>query len=122
MQTSPTNMERVTVKAIRDSAVRIAIRLDLGEFQIRGPLDNVLEMESRVAWATVATELQNEGYGMVQPEEYAATYGVALAEVMAMIEQNGLLFALRYRTKEEDQLLVPLAEHELRADLGAIPE
>ena len=115
-------MEPVIIKEIRDSAIRIAIRLDLGEYLIGGPHDNVLELESRVAWATVVTELQNEGYIIVPPEEYATVYGLTPADVIGRIEQEGSLFALVYAPAGETFMAVPLAERELREHLGPIPE
>jgi hypothetical protein len=117
-----TTMEPVILKEIRDSAIRIAIRLALGEYLLRGPQNNVLEPESRVAWATVVAELQNEGYIMVPPEEYAAVYGVAAADVIGMIEQEGSLFAIIYEAAGETLAVVPLAEREEREQLGPVPE
>lgn len=115
-------MEPVTLKEIKDSATRIAIRLALGEYLVRGPRDNVLELESRVAWATVVTELQNEGYIMVPTEEYAALYGLNPADVIGMIEQDGSLFALVYSSAGETCRAIPLAERKAREQLGPIPE
>lgn len=115
-------MVSVTLKEIRDSATRIAIRLALGELLVRGPHNNVLELESRVAWATVANELQNEGYIMVTPNEYAEAYALAPAAVSGMIEQDGSLFALVYASAGEKFTLVPLTEREAREQLGPIPE
>lgn len=115
-------MKPVTLKEIKASATRIAIRLALGEYLVRGPLDNVLELESRVAWATVVTELRNEGYIMVPTEEYAALYGLTPADVIGMIEQDGTLFALVYASAGETFTAVPLAVREAREQLGPIPE
>jgi len=39
-------MLSVILDEIQDSAVRIAIRLSLGEFLLRGPRENVMELES----------------------------------------------------------------------------
>lgn len=115
-------MEPVILNEIKDSAIRIAIRLALGEFLIRGPQNNVLEMESRVAWATVTAELQNEGYFMIAPEEYATAYGLAPGDVVDRIEQDGSLFALIYTSGGETFTVVPLAEREEREHLGPIPK
>lgn len=117
-----TTMEPVIIREIRDAAIRIAIRLALGEFFLRGPCNNVLELESRVAWATVATELGNEGYFMIVPEEYATVAGLSPATVHEMIEEEGSLFALVYATAGATFMLVPLAEREEREQLGPIPE
>jgi hypothetical protein len=106
---------------IKDLAIRIATRLALGEYLIRGPLDNILELESRVAWATVAVELQKEGYTMVAPEEYAAFYDLSPATVSDRIETYGSLFALTYATAGETCTLVPLGEREEREELGPMP-
>jgi hypothetical protein len=115
-------MELVILKDIRDSAIRIAIRLGLGEYRERGPHSNVLELESRVAWATVVTELQNEGYVIVRPEEYAAVYGMTPADVFGMIERDGSLFGLVYVSAGETFMAVPLAERKAQEQLGPIPE
>jgi hypothetical protein len=106
-----------TLEEIRESAVRIVIRLALGDYVLRGPRDNILELESRVAWATVASELHSEGYGMVSPEAYATTCGEPPASVTKMIEPDGSLFALVYRV----DALVPLPEREERDHLGPLP-
>jgi hypothetical protein len=120
-QTSPT-MEPIILKEIRDSSIRIVIRLGLGEYRERGPHNNVLELESRVAWATVITELQNEGYIVVSPEEYAAVYGLTPADVIGMIEQDGNLFGLVYASAGKTFMAVPLAERKAQEQLGPIPE
>jgi hypothetical protein len=114
-------MEPVNLQQIRGLAVRVAIRLALGEFVIRGPRDNVLELESRVAWATVASELGNEGYEMMVPAEYAAILGVCESDIREAVERNGSLFALTYGTKEETFMLVATGRrpHE---QLGPVPE
>ena len=110
-------MGPVTLEEIRDSAIRIVTRLALGDYVLRGPRDNILELESRVAWATVATELHSEGYGMVSPEAYATICGEPPAFVIGMVELNGSLFALVYGA----DTLVPVPEREERKDLGPIP-
>ena len=114
-------MEKVQLEEIRDSAVCIAIRLDLGDFLVRGPQKNVLELESRVAWATVGMELYKEGYLMVPPEEYAATYGLDPAEVLHRIETQGILFAVVYKAEGETLTAVPQDAREEREHLGPIP-
>lgn len=110
-------MAQVLLEEIRGSAIRIAIRLALGEYSLRGPQKNVMEMESRVAWATVAAELEREGYALISPEEYATANNQDPAAVTSMIEQDGSLFALVYAT----ETVVPLAEREEREQLGSIP-
>lgn len=114
-------MRRVILEEIRDAAIRIAIRLALGEYRICGPQANILELESRVAWATVATELHNEGYAMISPEELAAAGGQPPAAVIAGIERKGDLFALCYAARGETFLLVSLPEREERDQLGSMP-
>ena len=110
-------MEPFKLEEIRESAIRIVIRLALGDYVLRGPRDNILELESRVALATVATELHSEGYGMVSLEAYATTCGEPPAAVTDMIELDGSLFALVYGA----DALVPLPEREEREHLGPIP-
>jgi len=114
-------MEPVVLWVIVDSAIRIAIRLALGEFILRGPHNNVLEVESRVAWATVVTELGKEGYAMVLPGEYAAEYALTPEAVSAMIERDGSLFALVCTSAGNTFLAVPLAEREGHGQLGPVP-
>jgi hypothetical protein len=115
-------LETVILEEIRKSAIRIAIRLGLGEFLVRGPQNNVLELESRVAWATVTAELMNEGYILIAPEEYAKAYGLAPDEVINRIEKEGSLFALIYEGAGATLTAVPLPVREEREDLGPIPE
>ena len=115
-------METVIVREIVDSAIRIATRLALGEFIVRGPGNNVLELESRVAWATVATELHKEAFTMVPPGEFAAVSGLTLAAVSEMSEKDGTLFALVYESAGKSFMLVPLAKREPRELLGPIPK
>jgi len=114
-------MGPVILKEIRDSAIRIAIRLAIGEYLIRGPHDNVMELESRVAWATVIAELYHEGYVLIAPDEYAAAYGLASADVIDRIEKDGSLFALIYPAKGETLTVVPMADRQEREQLGPIP-
>ncbi len=114
-------MEPVTLEEIRESAIRIVIRLALGDYVLRGPRSNILELESRVAWATVASELHNEGYGMVSFEAYATTCGEPPASVTDMVESDGSLFALVYQGADEATALVSLPDREEREELGPIP-
>jgi hypothetical protein len=114
-------MEPVIFEEIRDSAIRIAIRLDLGEYFLRGAQENVMELESRVAWATVVAELEKEGYALVSPEAYATANNLAPPAVTDMIEQDGTLFALVYATGDETVTAVPLADREEREQLGSVP-
>lgn len=114
-------MEPVVLGVIVDSAIRIVIRLALGEFLLMGPHKNILEVESRVAWATVVTELEKEGYAMVPPGEYGAEYALDPDAVSTMIERDGSLFALVCKTVGKTLLAVPLAEREGHGGLGPIP-
>lgn len=114
-------MVPVVLDEIRDSAIRIAIRLALGEFTLKGPRDNILELESRVAWATVTVELDKEGYFMVEPGEYAATCGIDEADVVDLVETDGDLFALTYQSGGHTSTVVPLSEHEGHEHLGPTP-
>ena len=114
-------MGPVILEEIRDSAIRIAIRLALGEYFLRGPQENVMELESRVAWATVAAELEKEGYALISPEAYATANNLTPAAVTSMIEQDGSLFALVYATGDETFTAVPLADREEREQLGSVP-
>ena len=115
-------MEPVRLEEIRASAIRIVIRLALGEYALRGPRNNILELESRVAWATVAAELYNEGYTMMPLEEYASTCGQTPAAVNDCVETEGSMFALVYRAAGGADALVPLPQREEREHLGPIPE
>jgi len=114
-------MEAVILTEIRDSAIRIAIRLAIGDYLIKGPHDNIMELESRVAWATVSAELYQEGYVLITPEEYATAYDLTLAEVIDRIENKGILFALIYAGRSETLTVIPLAEREQREYLGPMP-
>jgi len=114
-------MEPVVLGVIVDSAIRIAIRLALGEFLLRGPNKNILEVESRVAWATVVTELEKEGYAMVLPGEYAKEYVLDPDAVTVMIERDGSLFALACTSAGIPYLAVPLAERRAIEQLGPVP-
>ena len=100
--------EPVELDRVRRDAACVIIRIGLGGYQLAGPAENVLIPESHVAWATVAHELEGEGYRLVSPEEYAETTGTPLGEVIDGIEQAGSLFAVRYR----NSVLVPLPQKE----------
>jgi len=102
-QTEPVELER-----IRRDATCIIIRVGLGTYELRGPQNNILVPESRVAWATVVHDLQGEGYALVSSEEYAAVTGVREDEVAAQIDQQGSLFAISYG----QELVVPLPQKE----------
>lgn len=114
-------MPPVTLEEIKDSAIRIAIRLALGDYVLRGPRGNIMELESRVAWSTVVSELQNEGYTMVSPEEYGAAYRMSSAEVSGKIEREGNLFALLYPSSGGFFMAVPLEGKEEKENLGPVP-
>ncbi len=114
-------MEPVILEEIKDSAIRIAIRLALGEYFLRGSRENVMELESRVAWATVVAELEKEGYALVSPEAYATANNLAPSAVADMIERDGTLFALVYVAGDEAFTAVPLADREEREQLGSVP-
>ena len=96
--------EKVDLEQVRHDAVLVIIRLDLGHYELRGPARNVLEPESRVVWATVVNELGKEGYAMVSPAEYAAGCDMNEEEVLALIWQDGSLFAVAFG----DEISVPL--------------
>ncbi|WP_298266475.1 hypothetical protein [Geobacter sp.] len=113
-------MTPIATDDIRNSAVRIIIRLALGNYLLRGPGGNILELESRVAWATAVNELQNEGYLMVTPQEYAAASGLTEAEVVEQVEDEGSLFALFFPSEGEQGMVVPL-EREVKEHLGPLP-
>ena len=104
--------EAVDVAGVRHDAVLIIIRLGLGLYELSGPGQNVLEPESRVVWATVASELAGEGYAMVSPGDYGAACGIPEEEVLMRVWHKGTLFALAYGSGEEALLLVPLPEKE----------
>ena len=115
-------MEPFTLEEIRKSAIRIVTRLALGDYVVRGPRNNILEVESRVAWATVASELHNEGYVMVPIEAYATICRLTPEAVSDMIETDGSLFALVYPPAGGACELVPVPEREEREQLGPVPE
>jgi hypothetical protein len=110
--------EKVNIEEIRRSAELIIIRLGLGAYTIGGPRDNVLEVESLPAWATVVSELSGEGYEMVTPGDYAASCGLSDEAVAGEIDREGRLFALVYSGGECPLLAVPLPEKSVRDDLG----
>lgn len=97
--TEPVELERV-----RRDAICIIIRVGLGTYDLRGPKDNILLPESRVAWATVVNDLQGEGYVLVSPDEYGEATGMRPSEVDANIHAKGSLFAIAYG----EDLVVPL--------------
>ncbi len=115
-------MAPAELEEIGKSAIRIVTRLALGDYVVRGPRNNILELESRVAWATVASELHNEGYVMVPIEAYATVCSLTPAAVSEMVETDGSLFALDYPPDRGADVLVPLPEREAREDLGPMPE
>ncbi|MBJ6725279.1 hypothetical protein [Geomesophilobacter sediminis] len=98
----------VELNVLRDLADRVAIRLELGEFVMKGPRENIMEVESRVAWSAVAGQLHHEGYPLVPPEEYAEIYGLTPEQVMHRVEEEGTLFALYFEGHDETFVLVPL--------------
>lgn len=104
--------ETVDLERIRHDAVLVIIRLGLGRYELKGPGGNILEPESRVAWATVANELGGEGYTLVSPSEYADTFDLSEEEVLARVWGEGSLFALAYGDEAGSGagLLVPLPE------------
>jgi hypothetical protein len=104
------DMDKVIVGEVMESARRIIIRLDVGSFRVSGPRDNVLSVESPVAFATCVIELYREGFQMVAPEEYAASYGIGLESVYRKIEEEGELFLLLFREGERRDEAVPLEE------------
>jgi len=99
-------VETVDQERVRRDALRILIRLGLGNYELQGPQRNILIPESRVALSTVASELGNEGYRLVTPAEYADACGSTPEGVLALVYEDGTLFALGYR----ESLLVPLPE------------
>jgi hypothetical protein len=102
------NKESISLARIRHDAELIIIRLGLGVYELKGPDRNVLKPESRVVWATVASELAGEGYVMVTLEEYANASNVAVNEILARVWEEGKLFALVFG--QEEELLLPLPE------------
>lgn len=104
--------ETVDLERVRHDAVLVIIRLGLGRYELKGPGRNVLEPESRVAWATVANELRGEGYEMVSPAEFADSFAMSEEEVLALVWREGSLFALAYGDEAGSGagLLVPLPE------------
>jgi hypothetical protein len=111
--------EKVVIEKIRRSAELIIIRLGLGIFTRSGPGANILEVESRPAWAATVSELGNEGYAMTSPEGYAAACGVTTKEVEKMIRQQGSLFAVVYAPDTGGmEVAVPLPKKEEIDSLG----
>lgn len=97
-------MEPVELDRVRREAVCIIIRAGLGVYDLRGPAENILEPESRVAWATVINDLGLEGYRLVTPEEYVAKTGMETGDIIDGINRKGSLFALTYG----DLIVIPL--------------
>ena len=112
--------EKVIIEEVRRSAELIIIRLGLGVYAIAGPRANIIEVESRPAWAATVNELGNEGYAMASPEEYAAACGVTAEEVRRMVRQEGSLFAVVSVTTTGEQVAVPLPEKEESGGLGPL--
>lgn len=75
---------------MRREAVCIIIRAGLGTYDLRGPSRNILEPESRVAWATVVNDLGSEGYRLVTPEEYAEEIVVDLDNILDVAPMDGV--------------------------------
>lgn len=103
----------LVMEKIRETADRAAVRMELGGFVMRGPGNNIMELESETAWLTVAGQLHHEGYQMVPPEEYAESYHLSVDQVTERIETDGTLFALFYESHDETRVLVPLDERKL---------
>ncbi len=106
--TTERTVEAVERERLRKDAICVIIRAGLGDYALRGPAENILEPESHVAWSTVKSDLENEGYRLVTPEEYAATQNVKTVEVLAEVQEKGSLFALVYG----ESMVVPLPEKE----------
>ena len=101
-------VEPVELERLRRDAICILIRLGLGGYDLQGTAGNILVPESYVAWATVKSELGNEGYSLVTAEEYSDASGLAITEVLTQVHDKGSLFALVYG----DYVAVPLPEKE----------
>lgn len=99
-------IEPVERERLCKDAICVVIRTGLGGYELRGPAANILVPESYVAWSTVKNDLENEGYRLVTPEEYAATRSMTPAEVLAEVHEEGSLFALVYG----ESIVVPLPE------------
>lgn len=108
METQPVSVERV-----KQDAVRVIIRLGLGNYDVKGPLENVLFPESYVAWSTVVNELGREGYGMVTLLEYEELHGVPERQALAEIWEAGTLFAVAHENNGRLSLAVPLPEQDM---------
>jgi len=105
-------MKPFTLEEIRNSAMRVDSRFDLGDYVMRGPKENIMELDSWLAWSSVAAKLHHEGYTMVPPREYAASYGITEQAILDRIEKDGSLFALMHETHDATFLLVPMAERD----------
>ena len=106
---SQLEVEAVELKRIQLDALRVLIRLGLGKHEQAGPQRNIFIPESRVAWSTVANELGKEGYWLVTPDAYADVCGNTPDEVLALVQEEGTLFALCYG----ELFLVPMPEKDV---------
>lgn len=109
---------QVVMEEVRRSAEQALIRLDLGAFTITGPRENVIEVESLVAWSSTVNALYGEGYHMVSPAEYATHYEIEGDTVTDRIYREGKLFALFYQGDDGAFISVPLEGKDLKDDLG----
>lgn len=94
--TAGRTMEAVKLERLRKDAICVIIRVGLGGYGLQGPADNILVPESYVAWTTVKHELENEGYRLATPEEYAGAREMTPAEVLDQVHGWGSLFAVVY--------------------------
>ena len=81
-------VEPVELERLRRDAICVIIRLGLGGYDLQGTAGNILVPESYVAWATVKSELGNEGYSLVTAEEYAAARGLGITEVLTQVHDK----------------------------------
>lgn len=102
--------EKVILEEVAGSAQRIMIRVDLGSFTVSGPRENILRVESLVAFSTIVNELYREGYQMVSPAQYAEEYGLSDDTVYAKVKDEGSLFAVVYPDSQPPSVAVPLEE------------
>lgn len=101
-------LEEVKPERLRRDAACVLIRLGLGGYILQGPAQNIFAPESYVAWATVKSELGNEGYFLMTPAEYADACGMEIEDVLAQVHEKGSLFALVYG----EEIVVPLPDKE----------
>jgi hypothetical protein len=111
-------VERVELQEVLGSAERIIIRTDVGFFTKSGPQGNIITVESMVAFSTAVNELYREGYQMVSPQEYAATYWLDLQALYRKIREEGSVFLLVYPQGQTPREAVPLEERVPPEDLG----